>query len=201
MTYETVSDSERAYFDTSMWTAILLHNVSQADLGFVYDKFRELKRGTFHVYASDMVLMECSWAIRRRIAERKESASMSPDDLQREIDAKVAQFYEQIVQAQNAGMITVENPTDSLDHFLQRSHDLSRRPQKRTLHYREKRKQYQYIGAGFLDFQHAIIAARLGCSRVYTLDRGFNIFSSIPEFRTLTIITPQYRIPENGARF
>ena len=146
--------------------------------------------GAFHVYVSDLVLMECSCAIRKRVAERKENANASPDDVQARIEAKVTSFYDEIVLSQRAGMITVENPKDTLDHFLQRSHDLSRHPQRQTLHYREQNKQYQYVGTGFLDFQHAIIAAGLECTYLYTLDKGFDTFNSIPAFNTLAIVTP-----------
>ena len=190
MTYETVLDNERAYFDTAMWVAMVLRDASPSDLGFVQDKFKELKRGAFHVYVSDLVLMECSCAIRKRAAECKENANASPDDVQARIEAKVTSFYDEIMMAQRAGMITIENPPDSLDHFLQRSHDLSRHPQRQTLHYREQNKRYQYVGTGFLDFQHAIIAAGLECAYLYTLDRGFDVFNSIPAFNTLTIVTP-----------
>ena len=169
---------------------MLLRNASRRDLGFAEERFRELKRGAFHVCASDLVLMECSWAIRKRVAENRGNAHASLGDLQREIDAKVALFYDQIVQAQLAGSITVENPRGSLDSFLQRAHDLSHRQQGQTLHYRKRHNQYRYVGTGFLDFQHAIVASDLKCSRLYTLDKGFGIFNSIPEFKTLTIVTP-----------
>ena len=190
MTYEIVLDNERAYFDTAMWVAMLLCNVPSDDLGFVQDRFKELKRGAFHVYVSDLVLMECSCAIRKRVAECKENANASPDDVQEKIEAKVASFYDEIVLSQRAGVITVENPKGTLDHFLQSSHDLSLHPQKQTLRYREQNKRYQYAGTGFLDFQHAIIAANLKCACLYTLDKGFNIFNSIQAFNTLTIVTP-----------
>lgn len=190
MTYETVLDNERAYFDTSMWAAMLLRNASSDDLGFVQDRFKELKRGAFHVYVSDLVLMECSWAIRKRVAESKGNANASPDDVQEKIEGTVTSFYDEIVLAQRAGMITVENPEGSLDRFLQSSHDLSRHPQEQTLHYREQNKRYQYVGTGFLDFQHAILAAGLKCTCLYALDKGFNIFNSIPAFNALTIVTP-----------
>lgn len=163
---------------------------SRGELEFVRDRFKDLRRGVFHVYVSDLVLMECTWAIKRRVAERKENASSSKADVSKRIGAAVTSFYDEILRAQHAGMVTVENPGGSLDDFFRASHDLSHRHQGQTLRYREANRRYQYTGAGFLDFQHAIIATSLKCAYLYSLDRGFNTLGSMPEFSALTVTTP-----------
>lgn len=191
MRYETVSENERVYFDTSMWVAIILGNrPSNRGFQFAQDKFQELTNGAFHVYVSDLVLMESVWAIRNRTVGDKANHQMSKDDLETMINCKVEFFYQEIMKAQMAGMVTVENPKDSLDWFLQRSHSISSKPQKNALFYRQKGKEYRYVGTGFLDFQHAIIATDLKCDRFYTTDQGFERLKSMPEFRTLSIVTP-----------
>ena len=194
MDYETVSNNERAYFDTSVWVAIMLGNVPHnAGFGFAEDKLKELKNNAFHVYVSDLVLMESVWAIQKRIAEHTqcdEDTKVAKDDLERKIKKKIECFYQAITEAQNVGMITVENPKYSLDYFLQQSHAVNGRPQDKTLSYRSTSKQYRYAGTGFLDFQHAIIASGLECARFYSVDSGFKRLKSMPEFKTLAIVTP-----------
>ena len=192
MSYETVLENEGAYFDTSMWVALILGNVSHnKHWEFAQDKFTELDNGAFHVHVSDLVLMEATWAIKKRTAEsKKKNVQTSQQDLETEIDNKVKMFYREIEKAQNAGKVTVENPQYSLDQFLQKTHSVSIRPQKDTLVYRNKEKEYRYADTGFVDFQHAIIATDLKCNHLYSLDKGFERMKSMREFRTLAIVTP-----------
>ena len=191
MSYEIVSENERVYFDTSMWVAPML-DTSSYNTGYMFaqDKFDELKNNAFHVYVSDLVLMESACVIRRKTAEHEKNTTMSLKSLEDKIKTKVERFYQKIEKNQRAGMITVENPKDSLDWFLQQSHSVSSRPQRDTLIYRSGNTPYRYVGTGFLDFQHAIIATTLKCAYFYTLDKGFNKLKLMPEFKTLAIVTP-----------
>ncbi len=190
MNYEIVPENERAYFDTSVWVALMLGNVPY-NKGYVFaqDKFRELKNNAFHVYVSDLVLMEATWAIRKRVAEH-EDATTPLNSLENKIKKEVEKFYREIEVAQNAGTVTVENPKDSMDWFLQLSHSVSNRPQTNALLFRPANKRYRYAGTGFLDFQHALIATRLMCARFYSADKGFERLKSMQEFKTLAIVTP-----------
>ena len=118
MNYEIVSDNERVYFDTSMWVANILGDVPHnKGFEFAHDKFKELQNNAFHVYVSDLVLMECVEAIKKRVADHADGnpdTGMSTDCLQEEIEKKVVYFYQEIEKSQHKGMITVENPQGSV---------------------------------------------------------------------------------------
>lgn len=179
--------TETVYLDSSVWVALLLENDQHHKL--VRNEFQEM--GAVAYCTSDLAILEVVHVIRKTLTKKFRDTSISK--LDQTINDKIILFYRTISDMQKENTLKYIKPDYKLGNFLKTCRGVmtSIRVYDAVIkkhHVGKRGGAFEYVGPGHWDIQHALIARLYGCTKLCTLDAGYELLKPALDFDKLQFV-------------